>query len=126
MEKEKIVLKDNTEIEIENGASTSSITMLVTNLDEFKVLYGQMNEGNLEVFKILNAAGLVCTEQKNKYVTNAVVSTEETGYRVTFNLADVDMVGKRLAALEEGQEIQDGGIADLADAVSTIVEGGNA
>ena len=42
----------------------------------------------------------------------------------TFSLREKTEVEKRLDAIEEGQNIQDGAIADLGDVVSTIAEGG--
>ena len=55
---------------------------------------------------------------------NALVEQKEDGVLVSFNLVDVDMVSKRLEALELQQEVQDGAITDLGEAVSLIVEGG--
>ena len=57
---------------------------------------------------------------------NALVEQKENGFRISINLADVDMVSKRLDALEAGQQLQDGAISDLGDVVSVIAEGGEA
>ena len=55
----------------------------------------------------------------------------ENDYIVSLRLADVDMVEKRLAAIEAeqeatktGQAIQDGAIADLGEIVGEMMEGG--
>ena len=54
-------------------------------------------------------------------------------FLVSLRLADVDMVEKRLAAIEAeqeatkaGQAIQDGAIADLGEIVGGMMEGGEA
>lgn len=122
--KEKIVLKDGTEIEIENGAVENCIQVVIPDLDAFKATHGKFTEENLESYKIKNADGLTCANLRNKYLKNAVVEQAEGGFLVSFNLADVDMVEKRLLALETGQEVQDGAIDDLGIAVSEMVERG--
>ncbi len=129
--KEKIVLKDGTEIEIENGASQNCVQIVFQDLDGFKGLHAKFTEANLENYKILNAEGLTCADISNKYLKSTLVEQKENGFLISFNLADVDMLEKRVAALEaeqvtikSGQELQDGAIADLGSAVSDIAEGG--
>lgn len=122
--KEKIVLKDGTEIEIENGAVENCIQVMILDLDGLKDLFGKLSEANLESYRIKNADGLTCATYENKYVKNALVEQKEDGTLVSFNLVDVDMVSKRLEALELQQEVQDGAIDDLGIALSEMVEGG--
>ena len=122
--KEKIVLNDGTEIEIENGAVENCIQVMIPDLDGLKDLFGKLSEANLESYKIKNADGLTCATYENKYVKNALVEQKEDGTLVSFNLVDVDMVSKRLEALELQQEVQDGAIDDLGIALSEMVEGG--
>ncbi len=123
MEKEKIVLKDGTEITIENGAVENCVQVVLPDLDGFKELYAKFTESNLESYKILNADGLTCATLENKYLKNTVVEQVKDGFLISFNLADINMVDKRLTALESGQELQDGAIQDLGETVSGIVEG---
>ena len=101
--KEKIVLKDGAEIEIENGAVENCIQVMIPDLDGLKDLFGKLSEANLESYKIKNADGLTCATYENKYVKNALVEQKEDGTLVSFNLVDVDMVSKRLEALEIGR-----------------------
>lgn len=129
--KEKIVLKDGTEIEIENGASQNCIQVMLTDLDGFAELHAKFTENNLESYQIKNADGLICARLENKYLDETVVKKRDDGYLISFNLDDVDMVQKQLASLTDemygvkaGQEIQDGAIADLGDAVGKMMEGG--
>lgn len=115
MNKEKIVLKDGTEIEIENGASSNVITILAADFTVIADLYEKkMTEANLEEYRLTNAVGQAYDTRTNQYVASANVSTADVGYKVAFNIANVDMVAKRLDALEETQEIQDGAIIELA------------
>lgn len=124
MEKEKILLKDNTEIEIENGAIENCIQIICDDFNDIKTKYEKFTESNLEEYKILNANGLTCAIFENKYVKSILIEPIELGFRVSFNLNDVDMVVKRLARLEESQDIQDGAIGDLGTMVSDLASGG--
>ena len=129
--KEKIVLKDGTVLEIENGASENLVQIPIQSLDDFKGLFQKFTEDNLEKYSIQNAAGLTCATLENKYLQEAGVKQRENDYIVSLRLADVDMVEKRLAAIEAeqeatktGQAIQDGTIADLGEIVGGMMEGG--
>ncbi len=129
-EKEKIVLKDGTVYDIENGASENLVQIPIQSVYEFPEIYNKFTESNLESYQIQNAAGLTCATRKNKYLANAVVEERKLDVLVTFNLADVDMVQKQLDKLiydlgiiKEGQKIQDGAIYDLSNEVGNLVEG---
>lgn len=131
--KEKIVLKDGKVLEIENGASENLVQVPIQHLDDFKGLFEKFTEDNLEKYSIQNAAGLTCATLENKYLEEASVRQRENDFLVSLRLADVDMVEKRLAAIEAeqeatkaGQAIQDGAIADLGEIVGGMMEGGEA
>ena len=131
--KEKIILKDGTMYLIENGASENQVQVVLQNVDEFPRVFNKFTEQNLESYQIKNAEGLTCSTRKNKYLANAVVEQRESDVFVTFRLADVNMVEKRLDAIEaeqeatkNGQAIQDGAIADLGEIVAGMMEGGEA
>lgn len=110
---EKILLKDGTEIEIINGATENCIITECSNLEEVGTIADQLTEENLEEYKILNSAGLECCTITNKYLESFTVYPNKG--QVQFNLADVDMIAKRLANLEETQELQDTAITELAE-----------
>lgn len=125
--KEKIVLKDGTEITIENGAIENRVQTVIQNFGELEELYGKFTEENLENYTIQNASGLTCATIENKRLDDIRVKKVDTIYLVTFNLMDVDMVEKRLTMLEESQrelkesqDIQDGAIDDLGSMVSDL------
>jgi hypothetical protein len=109
---EKVVLKDGTKLEIQNGATENTLTIELTEESTLEVLVGVMTESNLSEYKILTESGVECTTIKDKYVKSYTVNTEENTVR--FNLADVDTVAKRLAELEATQEMQDEAITELA------------
>lgn len=131
--KEKIVLKDGTTLEIENGASENLVQVPLQSLDDFKGLFEKFTEDNLEKYSIQNAAGLTCATLENKYLQEAVVKQRADDYLVSLHLADVDMVEKRLAelkssieTLEAGQVSQNGAIVGLDKEICEIEERGEA
>lgn len=109
---EKVVLKDETDIEIINGATENCITVAATTHEEIITIVDMLTEENLEKYKILNSDGLECATIENKYVESYTVYP--TKGQVVFNLADVDIVAKRLTELETTQEMQDEAITELA------------
>lgn len=113
---EKVVLKDGTEISIQNGATENSITMPITDENNLEKLISVMTEENLAEYKILNESGAECTTIFDKRVKTYTVNTEENTVR--FNLANVDALLKRLENLETSQADQDDAITELADIVS--------
>lgn len=127
---EKIILKDGTEFEIENGASENSIQIVISNVDEFANVFKKFTESNLESYKIKNSEGLTCSIKENKYLVDAIIKERKSDVLVTIRLSDVDMTQKQLnelkssvSKLEASQDIQDEAINDLGCAVSGIVEG---
>lgn len=113
---EKVVLKDGTELSIQNGATENSLTMPITEENNLEKLISVMTEENLAEYKILNESGEECTTIFDKYVKTYTVNTEENTVR--FDLANVDAVSKRLTNLETTQELQDEAITELAEMVA--------
>lgn len=97
----KIVLKDNTEFGIAQGAIENKIAVVITNIEEFAGVYDAFTEENLETFSILNDSGVISRTFKDKYVIGgANVVPVDGGYNVVFELGNVDLVQKRLKAIE--------------------------
>lgn len=132
--KEKIVLNDGTEFNIENGAVENRVQIVCSDFDDIKSKYEKFTEYNLEKYLIQNADGLTCATIENKYLIDILVTPRDSDIIVSFNLADVDMVKKKLAILEasqkslqeaqknleESQNIQDGAIDELGTMVSDL------
>ena len=92
---EKLILKDKTEITI-NGMTANTVTVAGT-VDDIDDLYKKLTEDNLEEFKLANTAGSVMATFTNK----RVASVSFDGSVITVNLADVDMVAKKIKALQD-------------------------
>lgn len=113
---EKVVLKDETEIEIINGAVENCITVNYSTLEDVGAIANQFTDENLKEYKILNSSGLECCTLENKHLNSFTVCPDKG--QVQFHLTDVDMVVKRLEALEATQETQDEAITELAGIIA--------
>lgn len=126
---EKIVLKDNTEIEIKSGASLGSITAVVVDFVELGTIAEQITaEGNLDSVQF-KTDDTVTGEYSNMKLETPIfkaVDIQDGKVLATFSIREKTEIEKRLDALENGQQLQDGAIGDLGNVVSDIVEGGNA
>lgn len=115
---EKLVLKDATEIQVEGGTTEKQFTQTVTSLADAQTVIENLTEDNLETFELQNEDGETLATIENKYFANATVTTSDEGYNVTYKLANVDLVEKRLNQLETTQEEQDEALVELAEMVS--------
>lgn len=115
---EKIVLKDKTEINVNGGTTEKQFSQTVENLADAQTVIDALTEDNLETFELQTENGSTIATIENKYFSNAVVTVTEDGYIVTFNLANVDLVAKRLAQLEATQDEQDTALVELAEMIS--------
>lgn len=126
---EKIVLKDNTEIEIKSGASLGSITAVVVDFAELGTIAEQIttpeNLDNVR-FKTDNTVTGEYTGMKLETPIFKAVDIQDGKVLATFSVREKTETEKRLDSLESGQQLQDGAIGDLGTVISDIVEGGNA
>lgn len=96
--KEKIVLKDGTEIEIENGAAENKIQVIISDLDAFKQTYAKFSEQNLSSYQVEDADGAVFATFTEKYVDGVQLKPVPEGFLTTFHIADVDKIQKAVDA----------------------------
>lgn len=104
---EKIILKDASEIVI-NGATSNTISITATPR-QFSDTYSKLTESNLSEFRLVNAAGEPLAIFKDKAVKSAHL---ENGI-ATYELKDVDLVAKKIAALEADNATLKNSITDL-------------
>ena len=124
---DKIIFADKTELEIKEGASLEAVTVQV---DTFADLQGVadslMKAGNLKTvqFKHGDEVNGEYTYLTREGMLFTGVDLVDGKVEATFSLREKTELEKRLDAIEEGQSIQDGAIADLGEVVSTMAEGG--
>lgn len=122
---EKIVLKDNTEIEILPGASLGETTVIVPDFADLKTVAEALTkEGNLDTVQY-KSEEQVTGEYKDMKLEiplfREVGYTDDKKIVATFTIREKTEIEKRLDKLEKGQAVQDGAILELAGVV-----GGNA
>ena len=121
MSKDKMILKDGTEIELEAGASLSALQVAAADRAEMLDMWQQLTPENLQEVQIRNGDGLTI----GRYTDLVLVSERsviESGGSVltTYQLREKTTEEKRLDALEEGQAILDGAVGDLGAVTSAM------
>lgn len=118
--KDRIVLKDGTVLEIEQSSNSGEFTMSFSGLAEFAETLQKLSQDNLSEYQVQNQEELTVARPVNKeclHVSAGLTWDKAgavSGVSATFDITDVDMIRKRLDAMEAGQEVQDGAILELA------------
>jgi hypothetical protein len=121
---DKIKFNDGTFYEINDGASLGRIEIPAASEEIGGIVDTLCSKDNLDEIQFLTDDD-VSGEYTDMKLTNPVCHIEqaESGVVIVFGLEEKSDIEKRLDDLEDGQETQDGAIADLGEAVSEIVEG---
>ena len=125
---EKLILNNQTEITIENASSLSEITVKSDTKYDMVSVWDMMTEENLKFVQIKNSDGVIVADYENLVLDSETSSAQKDGTILTsFHLrekTDVELLREEVEALKEGQEVQDGAISDLGEAVSGLAEEG--
>lgn len=126
MDKDKLVLSNGIEIELEAGASLGALQVVSTNREAMLATWGLMTEDNLAAVQIKNGAGLTVGAYTGLVLVSetSIVAADGT-VLTTYSLrtkTDVERLTGRVAAVEEGQQVQDGAINDVATLAGTLAE----
>ena len=128
MNKDKLILKDNTEIELEAGASLGALQVASTNREAMLTTWELLTGDNLSSVQIKNGDGLTVGIYTGLVlVSETSVVAADGSVLTTYSLREKTPEERRLDALEEGQQVQDGAIEDLgavASALAGQMEGG--
>lgn len=124
MDKDTMVLKDGTVMELETGASLGSIGVVSSSRAAMAEKWDKLTETNLSEVQIKNGAGLTVGRYTDLVLVSETSAVQEDGtVRTSFCLREKDRMEKRMDAMEESQTVQDAGISDLGQAVSDIMGG---
>jgi hypothetical protein len=124
---DKIKLKDDTEIQIQEGASPGNITVQVDNFADLgTVAESLLKNGNQDEVQFLTDDQVTGRYINMKLETPLFRYVDVSAGRIqaTFGIRQKTEIEIAIEELRKGQTLQDGAIADLGDAVSTIAEGG--
>lgn len=122
--KDKLILKDQTTIEIEAGATLSAITVLSSTKEEMIEKWDALTKENLSAVEVKNSDDVtIATYTDLILASETSVVLEDGTISTSFNLrekTDIEKLQEEVNKLKEGQEIQDGAIEELGNVVSDI------
>lgn len=125
--KDKLILANQSEITIESASSLSDIRVISEDKYAMISTWDMLTEENLKSVQIQNADGVVVANYENLVLENETSTVQEDGKIITsFNIrekSEVELLREEVNALKEVQEVQDGAISDLGEAVSILAEG---
>ena len=121
--KDKMILKDNTTIELEAGSSLANIQVAAADRADMVEIWGKLTEDNLSSVQIQTGTGLTVGTYTDLMLVSETSTVSPDGTVLTsYHLREKTDEEKRLDALEEGQTVQDGAISDLGSATSALAD----
>lgn len=124
--KDTLVLKDGSVIELEAGASLSALQVASADKAAMVTTWDRFIADNLAQIQVRNGDGLTVGNYTDLVLVSetSVIQTDGT-VLTTYNLREksaVELLEERISAVEEGQTVQDGAIADLGEMTSFLTE----
>ena len=126
MNKDKLILKNGAEIVLETGASLGALQVLSADRAAMLATWELLTPDNLSQVQIKNGAGLtVATYTDLVLVSETSVVASDGMVLTTYSLRhkmDVERLEERVTVVEEGQQVQDGAINDVAKLAGALAE----
>lgn len=126
MNKDKMILKDGTEKELEAGGSLGALQVVSADRTAMLATWELLTPDNLAAVQIKNGAGLtVGTYTDLVLVSETSVVASDGTVLTTYSLrpkTDVERLAERVTVVEEGQQVQDGAINDVATLAGSLAE----
>lgn len=121
---DKIILADNSEIEVSSMSSLGSITVELDNLTDMQGIKDKLTEENMTNVTIKNAAGNITGSYEGLILNDTwAVKWVENKILATFGLRELTDVEKLRRDFSEYAAVTDGAIVDLGEAVSAAAGG---
>ncbi len=125
--KDKLILKNGKEIEIEEGSSLGAISVVSATKSAMIKTWDTLTSANLKDIKIQTADGSEVGQYTDIVLDNETSTVQSDGSILTvYHLrekTEIELLKEEIAELRAGQEVQDGAISDLGEAVSEIAGG---
>ena len=119
--KDKLILKDQTTLEIEAGASLSSITVLSSTKEEMIEKWDKLTKENLSSVEIKNSEDVLIARYENLILVNETSTILEDGtISTSFNLrekTDVEKLQEEVSSLGEKSDMLEASILELSEVV---------
>ena len=126
MNKDKLILKNGAEIELEAGASLGALQVLSADRAAMLATWELLTPDNLAAVQIKNGAGLtVGTYTDLVLASETSVLASDGTVLTTYSLrpkTDVERLTERVEVVEDGQQVQDGAINDVATLAGALAE----
>ena len=117
--RDKLILNDQTEIEIKSASALNDIRVLSQTKAEMVATWDKLTAGNLASVQLKNADGVTVGLYTDLVLVNETSTIREDGAILTsFNLrrkTDQERLAERVAAIEAGQQVQDMQIAGMSE-----------
>lgn len=124
--KDKLLLNNQLQIEIESTSSLSDIKVISETKTDMVSVWNILTEQNLKSMQIQTGDGITVANYENLVLDSETSTIQPDDTILTsFHLrekTEVELLRERVEQLENGQEVQDGAIMDLGDAVSALSE----
>lgn len=127
MGKDKLVLFDGTEMELESSNGIGALCVIAESRTVAGALWEKFDRENLREVLIKNSDGEVIGNFKDMALDHITGADYKENVMITFSLrekTETELLRERVAALEFWQKTQDAALEDLGQAVSDIAEGG--
>ena len=125
--KDKLILKNGKEIEIEEGSSLGAISVVSATKSAMVKTWDTLTSANLKDIKIQTADGTEIGQYTDIVLDNETSTVQSDGSILTVYYlrakTEIELLKEEIAELRAGQEVQDGAISDLGEAVSEIAGG---
>lgn len=124
--KDTLILKDGTAIELEASASLGALQVLSADKAAMVSTWDKLTMDNLSSVQVKNGEGLVAGNYTDLLLTSETSVVQSDGsILTTYNMrpkTETERILERLAAVEEGQQVHEGAIADLGDITGILAE----
>ncbi len=125
--KDILLFNDKTTIDLESGSVLDDIKILSATKQDMLAVWDKFTDFNLKSVQIKNTDGVPVGHYENLVLENETSVIRSDGSILTsFRLrekSDVELLKEQIETMKEQQEVQDGAIADLGEAVSGLAEG---
>ena len=126
MNKDKLILKNGAEIELEAGAYIGALQVLSADRAAMLATWELLIPDNLAAVQIKNGVGTIVGTHADLVLASetSVVASDGT-VLTTYSLrpkTDVERLAERVTVVEDGQQVQDGAINDVATLAGALAE----
>ena len=126
MNKDKLILKNGAEIELEAGAILGALQVVSADRAAMLATWELLIPDNLSQVQIKNGAGLTVGTYTDLVLASETSVLDSDGtVLTTYSLrpkTDVERLTERVEVVEDGQQVQDGAINDVATLAGALAE----